>query len=184
MGRPLYDIANRRFGLLTVIRREAFHGKELSWLCKCDCGTSKIIAGHNLRHGRTTSCGCNQLKYGKNNSSYRHGVSATPEHMAYRAALAPCRNPKHPMYSEYGGRGIEFKFISFGEWFTALGPRPTSTHSVDRIDNNGPYSADNIRWSTKREQSLNRRKYNTITKFSDDELCLELQRRGYHIGNK
>ncbi len=29
-----------------------------AWVCKCECGNERIIPAHNLRCGRTHSCGC------------------------------------------------------------------------------------------------------------------------------
>lgn len=40
----------------------------------------------------------------------------------------------------------------------ALGPKPTPAHSLDRIDNDRGYEPGNLRWATKSEQNLNRRK--------------------------
>ena len=41
--------------------------------------------------------------------------------------------------------------------------KPGPKHSIDRIDNNGDYSAKNCRWSTKKEQVNNRRNNRLIT---------------------
>lgn len=52
------DLTGKRFGRLMVICRVDNRGKDLFWLCKCDCGNEKEIDGNNLESGNTTSCGC------------------------------------------------------------------------------------------------------------------------------
>ena len=53
------DLAGKKFGRWTVIKK-GYPSKNgnTRWLCKCDCGTEKIVFGINLRQGRTKSCGC------------------------------------------------------------------------------------------------------------------------------
>lgn len=47
------------YGLLTVIGYAGSTPKrDALWLCKCQCGNTKIVSGQNLRNGHTSSCGC------------------------------------------------------------------------------------------------------------------------------
>jgi hypothetical protein len=39
-----------------------------------------------------------------------------------------------------------------------LGPQPSPTHSLDRINNDGNYEITNLRWATTTEQNKNRRR--------------------------
>jgi len=62
------DITGQKFGRLTVIERSYPNDKNRStrWLCKCECGTEKIILRDSLKSGKTKSCGClnkERLKY-------------------------------------------------------------------------------------------------------------------------
>ena len=46
----LIDLMGRTFGRLTVIKRaENDKWQKARWLCKCECGTEKIILGNSLR---------------------------------------------------------------------------------------------------------------------------------------
>ena len=56
------DLVGKRFGRLQVIARGETIQKNqwaiTTWLCKCDCGVTKIIRSQPLRGGLTKSCGC------------------------------------------------------------------------------------------------------------------------------
>jgi len=82
-----------------------------------------------------------------------------------------CLSPKDAAYADYGGRGIKIcrGWNSFEKFLSDIGVRPTSKHSLDRIDNDGHYSCGscdecaqngwpmNCRWATQKEQSNNTR---------------------------
>lgn len=53
------DLTNKRFGrLIALYRVQGGYPKEGYWLCKCDCGTYKVIRARCLNGLHTTSCGC------------------------------------------------------------------------------------------------------------------------------
>jgi len=71
-----------------------------------------------------------------------------------------CHNPKRECYPNYGGRGIivcKKWRESFEEFIKDVGDRPTKYHTIDRVNNNGNYEPNNIKWSTRREQAINTR---------------------------
>jgi len=149
------DLTNQVFNKLTII---SHHGKNKTgqslWLCRCECGNEKIVAAHHLKSNNVQSCGCIRVE-----SHVRHGMSYTPEWNSYHSAKKRC-NPKFKeKYTDWSGRGIEFRFNSFEEFYEALGPRPEPkfNYSLERIDNNGHYEAGNVKWATKKQQARNRR---------------------------
>jgi len=109
-----------------------------------------IIHGHN-RRGKTTK-------------EYRSWY-----HMKTR-----CYNKKRPYWKYYGGRGIKVcdrwkdSFVNF---LSDMGNKPTSKHSLDRIDNNGDYSPDNCKWSTSKQQTRNKRS-NIMIEYNGKIQCL------------
>lgn len=82
----------------------------------------------------------------------------SPEYYVYVAAKQRCTNPRNASYKNYGGRGIKFKFKDFQEFIKHIGLRPNSKVQLDRIKNDGNYEVGNVRWATKEEQMLNRRR--------------------------
>lgn len=84
--------------------------------------------------------------------------SRTPEYRAYSDAKSRCQNPNHQHYRLYGGRGTEFRFTSFAEFFAAIGgPRPSPKHALSRQNTDGHYEVGNIRWALQRGRPTQKR---------------------------
>jgi hypothetical protein len=86
-----------------------------------------------------------------------HGAK-TAEYLTWERMKRRCLNPNSADFAEYGARGIgvcERWRNSFSAFFDDMGPKPTPTHSIDRIDGRKGYEPGNCRWATKREQSAN-----------------------------
>lgn len=82
------------------------------------------------------------------------------EYNSWRGAKKRCYNENNTSYKYYGGRGIQVcdRWLnSFENFLTDMGEKPSSSHSLDRINNDGDYSPDNCRWATSKEQSSNKR---------------------------
>lgn len=62
----LYDLTGQRYGKLVVIQQLPSQNNQSQWLCQCDCGNQKKVAGRHLRDGAITSCGCSSKSKGEN----------------------------------------------------------------------------------------------------------------------
>lgn len=159
----LNDLTNKKFGRLTVIKRiepKRFPSGQTQsqYLCKCDCGKEVKVLYRNLITGNTKSCGCYAIEFRTHHDKWGTKVYKCWDNMKSR-----CLNPHATGYGNWGGRGIKIydewvhSFDKFYDYVSKLEHFGESGYSLDRINNDGNYEPNNIRWATKYEQTHNRR---------------------------
>lgn len=152
-----------RHGRLVVTEFLGSHNGRRLWSCRCDCGKTVEVSTGALNFGKRKSCGCARRE---NFTNKTHGLANSPEYKIWCAMKRRCHSPKDPAFANYGGRGIVMCYrwrYSFDNFIADMGPRPSKLHSIERKDNNGPYSPWNCMWGTNHQQSRNKRSNRYLT---------------------
>ena len=151
------------------------------WLCECDCGNTTETTTANLRNGSTHSCGCYGVERRRDASIAaltKHGHALSKggrrvEYNVFKTMHARCYNPNNEKYPSYGGRGIvvEQRWHNYENFYADMGDRPSSTHQIERRDNDGNYGPANCYWATAKQQARNRRS-NCLVTISGQTRCV------------
>jgi hypothetical protein len=89
------------------------------------------------------------------------------EHAIWRGMIARCHRSSAKDFGRYGARGVTVceqwrGKDGFSVFFSDMGPRPSTAHSIERTHNDGPYDPSNCVWTTPTAQARNRRNNRTI----------------------
>lgn len=163
------DLIGKRFGKLVIVEMTRIREKSGRLgryaLCKCDCGNEKYVRIDALFRGDTISCTCHSKKQSSIRMKKRatiHGLSNHPLYQIWENMVDRCENSNCKNYKNYGGRGVKIcpewrkhpeQFIKF-----ALENGWNKNLTTDRINVNGDYEPNNIRFVNRHIQSVNQRK--------------------------
>lgn len=173
------DRSGHRYGRLVVIDPAGTQGNgQTRWNCRCDCGNATIAIGSNLASGNTSSCGC--LGDESRHSHGTHHLSGTKLCRTWREMKRRCEDADNHAFASYGGRGVticERWSRSVIDFATDVGEPPSPAHTLDRRDNDGPYSPENCFWATPTEQANNKRTNHRLTHDGETLTVAQWARR-------
>lgn len=150
------ELVGQRFSRLVVTHDGGRNKrKNVLWACVCDCGGTALAAAYDLRAGKVKSCGC-LVREGPHKT---HGLSKTPIYNVWSALVQRCINPNDRAWKHYGGRGIKIDpaWLVFSGFYADMGSTYQHGLSIDRLENDGPYTAKNCVWRATKDQCRNKR---------------------------
>lgn len=174
-GFNIKDRTGLRFGRLLVIKPEGKIGANVAWLCQCDCGNIKLVSAKRFGDGKTKSCGCLAKESARHlliKLNYKHGKGKSKIYKIWCSMIQRCENKNDKAFVRYGERGIIVcdRWKNFENFYQDMGDSPSIKHSIDRIDNNGNYSPENCKWSTRDDQMRNTSR-NIYIEYNGEKLC-------------
>lgn len=179
IGRKTIDLTGNRFGRLVVSHRALSRGrgKGVYWVANCDCGGTTTACASDFKKGAVNSCGCLRREIAASKGTHRESHPRTKEYAIWCGMRQRCQDINCKDYKKYGGRGIAIsqEFLKYETFLEVMGRCPVGM-SLERKDNDGPYSAENCVWGSQVEQSNNKRNNKTLTFQKETKTLAEWAR--------
>lgn len=149
-------------------------GKRRSFvLCRCGCGTERMVRVKLLTCGTSRSCGClrrDRTAAANREQKTTHGWSGTKTYQAWVNMHNRCRSKP-----DYVAKGIKVcrrwcGRNGFANFLADMGEAPDGL-TLERINSAGAYRPSNCEWATVAKQNRNRRSTKMLT-YAGRTQCL------------
>lgn len=168
--------ADQRAANARAARRSANVGHSVDWRARLshDLPISRSLA---LEYDPRSVCSGNADRRKRPKPPMRDGRSLHELRSTYNQMIYRCHHPQCRGWKDYGGRGVSVcsrwldEVTGFWAFVEDMGPRPPGM-TLDRIDNDGDYTPENVRWATREQQARNTRKRRLFTSSDGRSMIL------------
>lgn len=175
MPHAFRDLAGQEFGFLTALHRGVRVKRRTTWVCRCRCGSVVSVRGSQLTNGKRKFC-CAERHISDRAVVAPMSESLRMTKSSWSSMVWRCRAKSGKSFATYASRGITVcdRWMSFENFLSDMGERPSRSVSIGRIDNDRGYEPGNCRWETHGEQARNTRRTVRVEWQGESRLLCDL----------